>query len=78
MKNEIHLLESCRGFSVNNLLNILRRNCSAKYVRVHIVEEMCVSSCVHMCVGVCVVCICVCVYRKVDTYTLAEKNQKRR
>ena len=78
MKNEIHLLESCRGFSVNNLLNILRRNCSAKSVRVHIVEEMCVSSCVYMCVGDCVVCICVCVYRKVDTYTLAEKNQKRR
>lgn len=79
-KNEIHLLESCRGFSVNNLLNSLRRDCSTK-LRVHTVEEIvCAFMRVYVCGGLCCVCmcVCVCVYRKVDTYTLAEKKQKRR
>lgn len=63
---------------MNNLLNSLRRDCSTK-LRVHTVEEI-VCALVCICVWVFVLCVyaCVCVYRKVDTYTLAEKNQKRR
>lgn len=53
---KIHLLKSCRVFRMNNLLNILRRDYTAEYGTVQILEEtVCVCLCV--CVCVCITCI---------------------
>lgn len=70
---------------MNSLLNILRRNYTAEYVAVQILEEtpyahLCVCVCAYTCVCmfVCVACIyvCVCLQKKSMVKLLQRKIRK--